>query len=71
MNPWRTRCIASSACWATFFTATKRMLGRDTASQIASASAASFLLAFTYGLTNWGAIKRTVCPNPCSFLAQW
>src|SRR5712664_1160068 len=27
MNPWRTRCIASNACCATFFTATKRMLG--------------------------------------------
>jgi len=47
MKPWRTRCIASNACWATFFTATKRMLGRETASQIASASAASFLFVFT------------------------
>lgn len=41
------------------------------ASQIASASAASFLLLLTYGLTNCGAIKRTVCPMPCSLRGQW
>jgi hypothetical protein len=34
---------------------TKRMFGRPTASQIASASATSFLFAFTYGFTNCGA----------------
>ena len=56
-NPWRTRCTDSTACCSTFFTGTKRMLGRATASQIASASAASFLLVLTYGLTNWGAIS--------------
>ena len=49
---------------------TKRMFGRLTASQIASASAASFLLVFTYGFTNCGAISLTVCPRPCSLLAQ-
>jgi hypothetical protein len=36
------------------------MFGRPTASQIASASRASFLFVFTYGLTNCGAISFTV-----------
>ena len=31
------------ACWSSLLTATKRMFGRDIASQIAAASAASFL----------------------------
>ena len=35
------------------------MLGRPTASQIASASLASFFCDFTYGFTNCGAISRT------------
>jgi hypothetical protein len=35
------------------------MLGRCAASQIASASTASFLFDFTKGLTNCGAISRT------------
>ena len=48
----------------------KCMLGRPTASQMASASFASFLLPFTYGLTNCGAIKRTSCPSLISSRAQ-
>jgi hypothetical protein len=36
------------------------MFGRPTASQIASASRASFLFVFTYGFTNCGAISFTV-----------
>ena len=40
------------------------------ASQIASASAASVLLLFTYGLMNFGAISFTVCPNSISLRAQ-
>ena len=47
------------------------MFGRATASQFASASAASFLLVFTYGLTNWGAMSRSVWPKPSSLRAQW
>ena len=35
-------------------------LATMTASQIASASAASFSFVLTYGFTNWGAISRTV-----------
>ena len=44
---------------------------RQIASQIASASLASFLLPFTYGFTNCRTISFTV--NPCSFSlrAQW
>ena len=44
---------------ATHLTVTKRMLGRFMASQIASASLASFLLLLTYGFTNCGAIIFT------------
>ncbi len=46
-------------------------VGQLTGSQIASASATSFLLLLTYGLTNWGAIRRTVCPTAWSLRAQW
>ena len=45
---------------------TKRMLGRVTASAMAAASAASFLLRLPLmrrGTTNLGAIRRTVCLN--------
>jgi hypothetical protein len=48
---------------ATVFTGTKRMFGRVTASQIASASLPSFLPLLRYGATNFGAISFTVCPN--------
>ena len=43
----RTRCSIMTLCCSGVFTATKRMVGRVTASQIASASAASFLPRFT------------------------
>src|ERR1700690_128893 len=49
---------------------TKRMFARPTGSQIASASATSFLFVFTYGLTNCGAMRRTVCPKRCSVRPQ-
>lgn len=45
------------------FAGTKRICGRLIASQMASASWQSFLLDFTYGLTNWDAISRTVWPS--------
>jgi hypothetical protein len=38
-------------CCSQVFVSTKRMVGRATASQIASASAMSFFCRFTYGLT--------------------
>jgi hypothetical protein len=49
--------IATVACFSTLFTATKRIVGRDAASAIACASAASFLLRPTNGFTRIGAIK--------------
>src|SRR5438270_3475499 len=56
------------SCCSIVFTATKRMLGRLIASQIASASLASFLLLFTYGFTNCGAINFTAIP--CAWNAR-
>jgi len=44
-------------------TGTKRMVGRVTASQIASASLASVFPRFTYGFTYAGGISRTSCPS--------
>ena len=70
-KPWRARRSDSTACCSTRFTGNNRMLGLVTASQLASASATSFLLLFTYGLTNCGDIKRTVWPKPCRVRAQW
>jgi hypothetical protein len=43
----RTRCTICEACCAADFTTTKRIPGRLAASQIAAASAASFLFRFT------------------------
>ena len=45
------RVRPTRACCASVFTATKRMVGREAASQIASASAASFLWRLTNGFT--------------------
>ena len=50
------------------------MLGRVTASQMAAASAASFLPRLPlirYGATNLGAINLTVWPKRLNSLAQW
>jgi hypothetical protein len=62
-NPDRARCNDNTVCCSTVLIGTNRMRGRVTASQIASASAASVLFAFTYGFTNCGAISRTACPS--------
>ena len=56
----RTRCNICQSCCATHLVGTKRIVGRLTASQMASAAFASFLLDLTYGFTNCGAISRTV-----------
>jgi len=45
------RCSTRTPCCSSVFTGTNRMFGRVTASQIASASAASFFCRFTYGFT--------------------
>jgi hypothetical protein len=59
------------SCCATVLSGTKRMLGRCTASQIASASLPSFLLPRTKGFTNCGLMIRTTCPARSNSLAQW
>src|SRR3712207_4529328 len=60
-----------AACCSTVLIGTKRMVGRTTASQIASASAASVLFVLTKGFTYWGGISRTWWPRACSARAQW
>jgi len=70
-SPRLSRCLREVQFELSVLTGTKRMLGRATASQIASASAASFLLVLTYGLTNCGAINLTSWPNPSNLRAQW
>ena len=61
---WRTsrsrvRNRMPRACCSRVFTATKRIVGREAASQIASASAASFFCRFTNGLTQIGGTSFT------------
>ena len=74
------RCLTSSsrtvsaiacACASADFTGTKRMLGRDAASLIASASIPSFLPRLTKGLTYCGGISRTRWPSAISSRPQW
>ncbi len=57
-NRSRTRCSAWPSCCSTVLIATKRIVGRSTASQIGSASLRSFLFDFTDGLTKCGLINR-------------
>src|SRR4051812_33828474 len=53
-----------AAAWAcSLLGATKRMVGRWAASQIASASVALFFCRLTNGLTYAGGISRTACPS--------
>src|SRR5215217_3212935 len=65
---WRTRRsrvrnTMAAACWFALLRATKRMVGRWAASQIASASALSFFCRLTNGFTYAGAISFTVWPS--------
>ena len=65
---WRTawsrqRNNMPRACCSALLTATQRIVGRDAASQIASASTASFFWRFTYGFTDTGGTRRTSWPN--------
>jgi hypothetical protein len=46
------------------------MVGRVTASALASASRLSFLFDLTYGFTNWGAMSFTSWPWARKRLAQ-
>ena len=72
---WRTsssraRCSIRTDCCSADFTAANRMVGRISASQIASASVASFLFVLTKGCTYCGGISRTACPSARSSRAQ-
>ena len=60
-RPCRARCTDSTALCSPFFIGAKRIVGRLTASQIASASAMSFLLVLTYRFTN---CETTTEPGP-------
>ena len=72
---WRTsrsraRCSIRTDCCSADFTAANRMVGRISASQIASASVASFLFVLTKGCTYCGGISRTACPSARNSRAQ-
>lgn len=57
--------IGAVDCCSRFFIGTNLICGRCTASQMAAASAASFLPRLPlmrYGVTSFGATKRTVSP---------
>jgi hypothetical protein len=62
--------MSSADCCSFVFTGTKRIDGRLTASQIASAPAVSFLLRLTQAFTYCGGIRRTSCPSALSSRAQ-
>ena len=58
----RTRCNDCISSCSSLLIGTKRMLGRPTASAIASASMESLVSVFTNGFTYCGGIKRTSWP---------
>ena len=66
----RVRCSISTACCSAVLIGTKRMLGRVTALQIASALAASVLPRLTYGFTYEAGISRTSWPSALISRAQ-
>jgi len=60
------------ALCSTLLAGTNFTSGREAASQIAAASAASFFFPFlTKGFTASGAISFTLCPRPVNMRAQW
>lgn len=63
-NKWVPKTQAlHGVCCASVLGATKRIEGREAASQIASASTKSFLFDLTNGRTNWGEISLVSCPS--------
>src|SRR5258708_12672330 len=64
MNRWRVRWSIRQLCCSGVLVSTNRMFALVTASQMASASAASFLCRFTYPFTSAAGIPRTVLPTP-------
>ena len=74
LSPSRTRCRLITPCCRQLLIGTKRMLGREAASQMAAASVASFLPllpSMGYGLTKPAAISRASRPIARSRRAQW
>ena len=68
----RTRCKACKSICSQDLISTNRIVGRVTASAMASASRASFLFDFTNGLTNCAGIIRTeLAQLPCHPLRTW
>lgn len=75
LHPLANQKVAHDAAIATpavgyVMTATKRMVGRVTASQMASLSMASDLTRLTYGFTYIGGINQTSWPRAMSSRAQ-
>jgi hypothetical protein len=66
----RTLCNIIKLCCSGLFTATKRIVGRVTASQIASVSAASFFPRLTQGFKYRAGISFTSWPSAISSRAQ-
>jgi hypothetical protein len=65
------RKITAAPCASAFFGATNRIVGRNAATEIASASATSFFCRFTNGFTYRGWISRTSWPREPNSHAQW
>jgi hypothetical protein len=66
--------MASMACCAGVLSGTKRIDGREAASQTAAASLASFLPplpCMRYGVTKWAAIMRASSPRALNLRVQW
>ena len=62
----RTRCRACRSSWSAVLVATNFMVGRCTASAIASASRKSFFCPLLYGRTYLAGINRALWPSSCS-----
>src|SRR5262245_46991953 len=58
------RCSTRPACCSGDLIGTKRVFGRCTASQIASASAVSFFCRLKWNFPLAGSIRLTSCPSP-------
>ena len=73
-SPRLSRCLREVQFELSVLMGTKRMLGREAASQIAAASVASFLPplpSMRYGVTKLAAISRASRPIAHSRRAQW
>src|ERR1700682_2913877 len=67
----RTRCRACKSSWSAVFVATNFIVGRCTASAIASASLKSFFCPFAYGRTYFAGISRASWPSAFRRRLRW